>query len=104
MASRNEILRTLNDWLAPQDFKDYCPNGLQVEGAEEVSTIVSGVTASRALVDAAIEAGADMILVHHGYFWKGEDQAIRGMKRDRIKRLLEHDQSGCLSPAVGRSP
>ena len=91
MASRNEILRTLNDWLAPQDFKDYCPNGLQVEGNEEVRTIVSGVTASRALVDAAIEADADMILVHHGYFWKGEDQAIRGMKRDRIKRLLEHD-------------
>lgn len=91
MASRNEILRTLNDWLAPEDFKDYCPNGLQVEGAEEVRTIVSGVTASRELVDAAIEAGADMILVHHGYFWKGEDQAIRGMKRDRIKRLLDHD-------------
>lgn len=91
MASRNEILRTLNDWLAPEDFKDYCPNGLQVEGAEEVSTIISGVTASRALLDAAVEAGADMILVHHGYFWKGEDQAIRGMKRDRIKRLLDHD-------------
>ncbi len=91
MASRNEILRTMNDWLAPEDFKDYCPNGLQVEGAEEVGTIVSGVTASRALLDAAIEAGADMILVHHGYFWKGEDQAIRGMKRDRIKRLLDHD-------------
>ena len=69
MASRNEILRTLNVWLAPQDFKDYCPNGLQVEGTEEVRTIVSGVTASRALVDAAIEADADMILVHHGYFW-----------------------------------
>tara|TARA_R110000851_G_scaffold319309_1_gene483602 strand:+ start:2073 stop:2786 length:714 start_codon:yes stop_codon:yes gene_type:complete len=81
----------MNDWLAPEDFKDYCPNGLQVEGAEEVGTIVSGVTASRALLDAAIEAGADMILVHHGYFWKGEDQAIRGMKRDRIKRLLDHD-------------
>ena len=91
MASRNEILRTLNDWLAPENFKDYCPNGLQVEGAEEIRTIVSGVTASRALVDAAIEADADMILVHHGYFWKGEDQAIRGMKRDRIKRLLDHD-------------
>lgn len=91
MASRNEILRTLNEWLAPENFQDYCPNGLQVEGTEEVATIVSGVTASQALIDAAIEAGADMILVHHGYFWKGEDQAIRGMKRERIKRLLDHD-------------
>lgn len=91
MASRTEILRTLNEWLAPEDFQDYCPNGLQVEGKEDVASIVTGVTASRALVDAAVDAGADMILVHHGYFWKGEDQAIRGMKRERIKRLLDHD-------------
>lgn len=91
MASRSEILRTLNEWLTPESFQDYCPNGLQVEGREEVSTIVSGVTASQALIDAAVDAGADMILVHHGYFWKGEDQAIRGMKRERIKRLLDHD-------------
>lgn len=91
MASRSEILRTLNEWLTPENFQDYCPNGLQVEGREEVSTIVSGVTASQALIDAAVDAGADMILVHHGYFWKGEDQAIRGMKRERIKRLLDHD-------------
>jgi dinuclear metal center YbgI/SA1388 family protein len=91
MASRAEILSTLTQWLAPDEFKDYCPNGLQVEGSEQVSRIISGVTASRALIDAAIEADADMILVHHGYFWKGEDQAIRGMKRARIQRLLEHD-------------
>ncbi|HEY9118436.1 MAG TPA: Nif3-like dinuclear metal center hexameric protein [Marinobacter sp.] len=91
MASRSEILRTLNLWLNPENFQDYCPNGLQVEGAEEVSTIISGVTASQALIDAAVDAGADMILVHHGYFWKGEDQAIRGMKRERIKRLLDHN-------------
>ena len=91
MAARNEILNTLTQWLAPDDFKDYCPNGLQVEGAEQVRRIISGVTASRALIDAAIEANADMILVHHGYFWKGEDQAIRGMKRERIRQLLEHD-------------
>ncbi|KPP99763.1 Nif3-like dinuclear metal center hexameric protein [Marinobacter sp. HL-58] len=90
MASRNEILRTLNEWLAPENFQDYCPNGLQVEGTEDVGTIISGVTASKALIDAAIDAGADMILVHHGYFWKGEDQAIRGMKRERIKSLLDH--------------
>lgn len=91
MASRSDILHTLNLWLSPENFQDYCPNGLQVEGAEEVNTIISGVTASQALIEAAVDAGADMILVHHGYFWKGEDQAIRGMKRERIKRLLEQD-------------
>lgn len=91
MASRSEILRTLNVWLGPENFQDYCPNGLQVEGTEEVNTIVTGVTASQALINAAVDAGADMILVHHGYFWKGEEQAIRGMKRQRIKRLLDHD-------------
>ncbi|TNE82081.1 MAG: Nif3-like dinuclear metal center protein, partial [Gammaproteobacteria bacterium] len=91
MAPRKEILRTINEWLQPESFQDYCPNGLQVEGAEEVATIVSGVTASKALIDAAVEADADMILVHHGYFWKGEDQRIQGMKRDRIKQLLDND-------------
>lgn len=91
MASRSEILRTLNLWLSPEDFQDYCPNGLQVEGREEVKTIITGVTASQALIDAAVDAGADMILVHHGYFWKGEDPVIRGMKRERIKTLLDHD-------------
>lgn len=91
MAPRKEILRTINEWLQPENFQDYCPNGLQVEGAEEVATIVSGVTASKALIDAAVAADADMILVHHGYFWKGEDQRIQGMKRDRIKQLLDND-------------
>lgn len=91
MASRTEILNTLTDWLSPDDFKDYCPNGLQVEGSAEIHRVISGVTASRALIDAAIEAEADMILVHHGYFWKGEDQAIRGMKRERIQRLLQNN-------------
>lgn len=91
MATRNEILRTLNQWLTPENFQDYCPNGLQVEGSEEVTTIISGVTASQAFVDAAVEAGADMILVHHGYFWKGEPQAITGMKKARIQTLLANN-------------
>ena len=91
MSSRTEILNALTDWLSPDDFKDYCPNGLQVEGADKVRRVITGVTASRQLIDAAIEANADMILVHHGYFWKGEDQAIRGMKRARIQRLLAHN-------------
>ncbi len=91
MANRNDILNKINDWLQPENFQDYCPNGLQVEGNDEVSTIITGVTASQALIDAAIQQNADMILVHHGYFWKGEDQTIRGMKKNRIKQLLDNN-------------
>lgn len=89
--SRNEIMHTLTEWLEPDRFQDYCPNGLQVEGKPEVRRIISGVTASQALIDAAVAADADLILVHHGYFWKGEDPCIRGMKRARLKTLLSHD-------------
>ena len=91
MASRNEIIAKINQWLQPDTFQDYCPNGLQVEGNEQVMTLVTGVTASQALIDAAVAQNADMILVHHGYFWKGEDQTIRGMKKNRIKQLLDND-------------
>ena len=91
MAARSDILKTLDSWLAPENFQDYCPNGLQVEGREQVRRIVTGVTASQALIDAAVEAGADMILVHHGYFWKGEPQPVTGMKKARIKTLLAND-------------
>ena len=79
--------------LQPARFQDYCPNGLQVEGRAEVGLLVSGVTASLALLEAAIDAGADAILVHHGYFWKGEAPAIVGMKRRRLQLLLRHDVS-----------
>ncbi len=88
-----ELVRYLDELLQPGQFRDYCPNGLQVEGRAEVSRIVSGVSACQALVDAAVEEGADAILVHHGYFWNGEDPAIRGMKKRRLKTLLEHDLS-----------
>ncbi len=91
MATRDSILAKIDEWLQPGNFPDYCPNGLQVEGKHDVSIIVTGVTASRALIDAAIAVNADMILVHHGYFWKGEDQRIRGIKKDRLKQLLDHD-------------
>jgi len=69
-------------------FNDYCPNGLQIQGRDEVKLIVGGVTACQALIDQAIESEADAILVHHGYFWKGEDSRIIGMKYERIKRLI----------------
>lgn len=72
---------------------DYCPNGLQVEGRSQVRRIVSGVSASQALLDAAIEAQADAVLVHHGYFWKNEDARIVGMKQRRLKTLLNNDIS-----------
>lgn len=84
-----EIL--LNQTLSPQLVKDYCPNGLQVEGKKTVKKIVTGVTASQALIEAAIDAKADAILVHHGYFWKGESQPITGMKGKRIRFLIQND-------------
>ncbi len=79
--------------LSVEKFSDYCPNGLQVEGRAGVGLLVTGVTASMALIEAAIEAGADALLVHHGYFWKGEDACITGMKRARLQRLLAADTS-----------
>ncbi len=88
---RTQLQRHLDDLLEAARFKDYCPNGLQVEGAPEVARVVCGVTASLALIDAAIERGAQAILVHHGWFWRGEDGRITGMRRARIARLLAHD-------------
>ncbi|CZF80000.1 Putative GTP cyclohydrolase 1 type 2 [Grimontia celer] len=80
----------LNDFLKPFAIKDYCPNGMQVEGKAEVKKIVTGVTASQALIDAAIEQRADALLVHHGYFWRGEAEPLKGMKFKRIKALIEN--------------
>jgi dinuclear metal center YbgI/SA1388 family protein len=74
-------------------FRDYCPNGLQVEGRPEVKTVVTGVTASMALLEKAAELKADLVLVHHGYFWKGEDARVVGIKKKRLKFLLENEIS-----------
>lgn len=74
-------------------FQDYCPNGLQIEGADKVRKLVTGVTASQSLIDSAVAAGADAILVHHGLFWRGESAVIAGIKRRRIKALLDHNIS-----------
>ena len=89
--SCSELVRWLDAYLEASRFKDYCPNGLQVEGAETVRHIVTGVTASLALLEAAVERGADTVLVHHGWFWKNEDERIRGMKKKRIAYALEHN-------------
>jgi len=74
--------------LQPEKFRDYGPNGLQVEGDREVRLLVSGVTASRALIEAAIEAEADAIVVHHGLFWRGQDGRVTGWMRERLRLLL----------------
>ena len=87
----NELQTYLTKIFQPEKFNDYCPNGLQVEGKSEIHKIVTGVTASMALLEAARNAGADAILVHHGYFWRGENQAITGNKKRRIAFLLQND-------------
>jgi dinuclear metal center YbgI/SA1388 family protein len=92
-AQLSDIIRLCETTLQPECYRDYCPNGLQVEGSSEVTRIVSGVTASQALIDAAIEQNAQAILVHHGYFWTGESPQVVGMKRNRLKALLENDIS-----------
>jgi dinuclear metal center YbgI/SA1388 family protein len=91
MAERVEVEDCLRQMLRPQEFKDYGPNGLQVEGRRRVAFIASGVTSSRAVIDAAIEAGADTLLVHHGLFWRGHDGRLTGWLRERVARLLAHD-------------
>ncbi|MCG8414633.1 MAG: Nif3-like dinuclear metal center hexameric protein [Pseudomonadales bacterium] len=91
--SLQELESELNRILQPNSFQDYCPNGLQVEGKPKVSKLISGVTASLALIESAITLNADALLVHHGYFWKGENQTVVGMKKERIKLLLDNDIS-----------
>jgi dinuclear metal center YbgI/SA1388 family protein len=91
MAHRNELESHLQTLLEVSRFQDYGPNGLQVEGKPEVHRLVCGVTASLALIDAAIEAGADALLVHHGLFWRGQDGRVVGWMKARLARLLAHD-------------
>ena len=88
---REELTAYLDQILESARFRDYCPNGLQVEGRAEVQRIVAGVTASQALLDAAIACGADTVLVHHGWFWRGEDGRVTGFRKKRLQTLLTHD-------------
>lgn len=90
---REELTRYLDDLLESARYKDYCPNGLQVEGRAEVGSVLAGVTASQALVDAAIARGADALLVHHGWFWRGEDGRVTGWRKARLQALPGHDIS-----------
>lgn len=88
---RSTLLAAFDAQLQPERFKDYGPNGLQVEGRREIRRLVSGVTASRALIEAAIDAGADALFVHHGLFWRGQDGTVTGWMKERLKLLLAHD-------------
>ncbi len=88
---RTELETYLNLYLEIARFRDYCPNGLQVEGRAEVRVIATGVTASLDFVRAAIEHGADALLVHHGYFWRGEDGRVTGVRRERLALLLKNN-------------
>ena len=91
MALRKEIEEWLHAELAVATYKDYGPNGLQVEGRAEGFKVVSGVTASLAFIEAALAAGADALLVHHGLFWRGQEGRLTGWLGQRVKRLMQHD-------------
>jgi dinuclear metal center YbgI/SA1388 family protein len=90
---RDQLLTYLTSYLEPERFNDYCPNGLQVEGRGQIARLATGVTACQALLDQAAEWGADAVLVHHGYFWRGEAPEIVGMKQRRLKTLLGNDMN-----------
>ncbi len=91
--SLDTVVQDLYSLLRPDDYRDYCPNGLQIEGRPVINKLVTGVTASQAFIEAAIIEKADAILVHHGYFWQGEKAEITGIKKQRIKALLENEIS-----------
>ena len=91
MVHRAELLGAFDALLQPERFKDYGPNGLQVEGKAEVRKIVSGVTASLALIEAAVATQADAIFVHHGLFWRSQSGAVTGWMKQRLALLLKHD-------------
>ncbi|MEL0619143.1 MULTISPECIES: Nif3-like dinuclear metal center hexameric protein [Psychrobacter] len=88
--SVQELIQFCDDYLSTSAFKDYAPNGLQVDGGRPIQRIVTGVTACEALIDAAIANNADAIMVHHGYFWKGEPATLTGMKGRRVRKLMQH--------------
>lgn len=88
---RQTLINYLDQLLQPDQFQDYAPNGLQIEGSKLVQRVVTGVTASQALIERAIDLKADALLVHHGYFWRNEASPLVGIKKRRIKALMDHD-------------
>ncbi len=86
-----DVIAHLDEFLAVDKVRDYCPNGLQIESTTEVNKIITGVSANIDLIDAAVSRGADTILVHHGFFWKGEEPTITGVKGGRIRSLIKNN-------------
>ena len=86
-----KLEKILNEFLDIQNIKDYCPNGLQVQGRSDIKNIILGVTACEDLIDVAIQEKADALIVHHGYFWKNESSVITKMKYNRISKLIKND-------------
>ena len=93
MTSLHTLIDTLDNWMRPDLFDDYAPNGLQVEGRGQINRIAVGVTASAQVIEEAVNWKADALLVHHGYFWRGESPNLTGMKGRRLKRLFENQMS-----------
>ncbi|WP_417596691.1 Nif3-like dinuclear metal center hexameric protein [Oceanospirillum sp.] len=93
MLTLTDLVKHLDTLLEPQAYKDYCPNGLQVEGRGQILRVATAVTASQNILDQAVAAGADALLVHHGYFWKNESQTVTGMKYRRLSTLIKNDIS-----------
>lgn len=93
MVTLQELVAYVDEVLKPERFTDYCPNGLQIAGKTQIKTLITGVTASQRLIDAAVLLNADAILVHHGYFWQGENPRLTGIKQQRIRTLLQHNIS-----------
>ncbi len=91
MVSNKELSKYLSEYLNVDKFSDYCPNGLQIEGKFDINSIVAGVSANQELIDRAIDEKADALFVHHGFFWKSEQSTITGIKKNRIKALLDND-------------
>lgn len=93
MIARNDLASYLHTLLACANFNDYAPNGVQIEGTDKITRICTAVTASAAVIEQAVELQADALLVHHGYFWRGEDAVITGIKRQRIAQLLNNNMT-----------
>ncbi|HAN80000.1 MAG: Nif3-like dinuclear metal center hexameric protein [Gammaproteobacteria bacterium] len=93
MISLHTLLQRLDDWMQPSIFRDYAPNGLQVEGRDSVARLALGVTASADVIDQSVAWGADALLVHHGYFWKRESPALTGIKGQRVRKLIQNQIS-----------
>jgi dinuclear metal center YbgI/SA1388 family protein len=91
MINRQDLESYCGDYLSVDQFKDYCPNGLQIEGCKEITSIISGVSANLDLIERAIDEKADALFVHHGFFWKNEEAKITGIKRNRIAQLLANN-------------